>query len=577
MTEFVVGKNACPFVGCGSSDGFHWYGEGNGGYCYSCTRSILSDERKAELGIEQEEEEEIVVTKEKLTPEENEALKKYTSTKSKGWRGIKDETNVAYGVRYEYDPESGEPVKQYVPCTINNELVGYKIRKFPKDFGSPLGLTGKDCQLIGQFRYKAGGKTVLIVGGEVDMLSAEQMLRENQEKRGYGDYEAFAVVSPSIGESGADKQVQAQYEWFSLWDKIVIGLDSDEAGRKAAEKIARVLPRGKVFIADWSLKDPNEFLTKGKEKQFVNEFWKAKPYTPSGIVSSNSIYEEIVERSKQQKLPFPPMLNKLNKMLAGGINWGYIVNILAGSGSGKSSLTNQCIAYWMEECDQAVLVASLEAEAAEFGENLLSFKMGRKIAMISDPQEKIDFVGSKEAEEAAYNLFNKPDGTPRLYLLDDRGDYSKLQEKIEEVIVSCGVRIIVIDVISDVFSGMSIEQIDLWMAWEKKLVKQYNCILVQVAHTRKGGSGEKSASQGKFLTEESIIGSGTQYRSAGINIALQRDKTAEDFMVRNTTQVHCLKSRATGATGLACELFYDSDTHTLWDKDEYLTLHPQQF
>lgn len=203
--------------------------------------------------------------------------------------------------------------------------------------------------------------------------------------------------------------------------------------------------------------------------------------------------------------------------------------------------------------------------------------MGKKISMINDQDEKIAFVGSKEAEEAAYSLFNFPDGKPRLYLLDDRGDYSKLQEKIEEVIVSCGVRICVIDVISDVFSGMSIEQIDLWMAWEKKLVKQYNCILIQVAHTRKGGSSEKSASQGKALTEESIIGSGTQYRSAGINIALQRDKTAEDEIVRNTTVVHLLKSRATGMTGIACELFYDGQTHTLHDKEDWQEANPHQF
>ena len=562
-----------------SRNNLHVYATTESAHCWSCSWTIASKEHREAMGWNDEEyyEEDEVSTKERITPEENEKIKSKTNTKSKGWRGIKDSSNTAYGVRYEYDETTGEPVKQYVPCTIENELVGYKTRVFPKDFTNPIGLTGKDCQLIGQFRYKNGGKTLLIVGGEVDMISAEQMLRESQESRGYGDYEGFAVVSPSIGESGADKQIQAQYEWINKFDKVIIGLDSDEAGRKATDRIVKVLPRNKVFIATWSLKDPNEFLVKGKEKQFVNEVWKAKPWSPSGIVSSSSIYEEIVERSKQPKLPFPPMLNKLNKMLAGGINYGYIVNILAGSGSGKSSLVNQCCAYWMQECDEPVLVASLEAEAAEFGENLLSYQMGKKISMMQDQQEKIDFVGSPEAEQAAYNLFNRPDGTPRIYLLDDRGDYSKLQEKIEEVIVSCGVRICVIDVISDVFSGMSIEQIDLWMAWEKKLVKQYNCILIQVAHTRKGGSSEKSASQGKALTEESIIGSGTQYRSAGINIALQRDKTAEDDIVRNTTTVHLLKSRATGVTGVACELFYDTDTHTLYDKDEWMEKNPAQF
>jgi archaellum biogenesis ATPase FlaH len=575
MIDFVVGKNPCPKCrakgGDNGGNNYHHYGDGLGGHCFSCGFSIPSDAYKQEHGMYQDEvEDEEVSTKERITPEENEQIKTYTSNKSKGWRGIKDATNTAYGVRYSYDETTGDPDKQFVPTTISGELVGYKTRVFPKDFGNPIGLTGKDCQLVGQFRYKAGGKTVLIVGGEVDMLSAEQMLRESQEARGYGDYESFAVVAPSIGESGAYKQIQAQYEWLNSFSKIVVGLDQDAAGKEATEKILKVLPRGKVFVAEWSKKDPNEMLTSGRERQFVNEFWKAKPYTPSGIVSSDAIYTEIVERSKQAKLPFPPMLKGLNKMLAGGINYGYIVNILAGSGAGKSSLVNQCAVYWMVDCNEKVGVVSLEAEAAEFGENLLSFHMGKKISMIENHQEKIDFVGSKAAEDAAKELFTREDGTPRIYLLDDRGDYSKMQEKIEELIVSCGVRIIVIDVISDVFSGMTIPEIDLWMAWEKKLVKQYNVILIQVAHTRKGGTGEKSASQGKALTEESIIGSGTQYRSAGINIALQRDKTSEDFVERNTTAVHLLKSRATGMTGVACELFYDGDSHTLYDKQDWL-------
>lgn len=580
-TEHKTGCPRCIRNGKDNSrNNLHVYASTASAHCWSCGWTIASAEYRAEMGWSDEEDIELeeVVTKEAITKEENEKIKSYTSTKSKGWRGIKDETNVAYGVRYQCDENTGEIVKQFVPTTINNELVGYKVRTLPKSFDSPIGVTGKDCQLAGQFRYKNGGKTLLIVGGEVDMLSAEQMLRESQEARGYGDYENFAVVSPTIGESGAAKQIQNQYEWINSFSKIIVGLDNDAAGKEATEKIMKVLPRGKAFIAEWSLKDPNEMLVKGKSKKFVDEVWKAKPWTPSGIVSSDSIYSEIVERSKQEKLPFPPMLNKLNRMLAGGINYGYIVNILAGSGSGKSSLVNQCVAYWMEECDEPVLVASLEAEAAEFGENLLSYRMGRKISMMQSQEEKIAFVGSPEAEATARNLFTRPDGKPRIYLLDDRGDYSKLQEKIEEVIVSCGVRICVIDVISDVFAGMSIESIDLWMAWEKKLVKQYNCILIQVAHTRKGNSSEKSASQGKFLTEESIIGSGTQYRSAGINIALQRDKTAEDEIVRNTTQVHLLKSRATGMTGLACELFYDGASHVLHDKEDWLlTNGPKEF
>jgi hypothetical protein len=56
-----------------------------------------------------------------------------------------------------------------------------------------------------------------------------------------------------------------------------------------------------------------------------------------------------------------------------------------------------------------------------------------------------------------------------------------------------------------------------------------------------------------------------------------RDKNAEDEVERNATSVHVLKSRATGWTGKVCELFYDSDSHTLWDKDECFNTRGVEF
>ena len=575
-------KEACPKCQARgldtSGDNLMNYGEGMGCYCFSCGYSVLSDERKEELGYDSYEyDDKEVMTKELITDEEVESIKGYTGVSGKGSRGVPDETYKAYACRFKYSEETSEVVEVFYPYTQDYKAAGYKVRKTPvKDFYS-VGKIGKQSELFGQWKWKdSRSKYVLLCAGELDAMSAYTMLENYRTGKG-SDFEPTPCVSSAIGESGSAKQVQLQYNWLNQFERVVVCYDNDEAGKKAVQTLVDVLPKGKMFVMNLSLKDANEYLVKGKEKLFLRAFFDAPAYSPSGIVASSTIYDEIVERSKQPKLPFPPMLKKLNKMLAGGINYGYIVNILAGSGSGKSSLVNQCTAYWMLECDEKVLVASLEAEAAEFGENLLSYQMGKKISMMQDQQEKIDFVGSEAAEQAARNLFTRPDGTPRIYLLDDRGDYSKLQSKIEEVVISCGVRIVIIDVISDVFSGMSIEQIDLWMAWEKKLVKQYNCILIQVAHTRKGGSSEKSASQGKALTEESIIGSGTQYRSAGINIALQRDKTAECDILRNTTVVHLLKSRATGVTGIACELFYCGASHTLWDKEDYEAANPHQF
>ena len=574
----VEGKVACPRCRSNGNDhsgdnlqiyGLDSNGKHKGFYCFSCEYKHPSQQWLEDNGKVEEEDFELMGTE--FNEQIHEKLKAITGVDSKGYRGIRSDVSKPFGVRYQYSELDGSVVATYYPVTKDGNLVGYKVRHHPKRFEA-IGETGKDCDLFGQFKFKTNNHTLLIVGGEHDQLAAFSMLSDAQRNK---DFDPIAVVSATVGESGAYKQIQNNYNFISQYKKIVVAMDNDAAGEAATEKLCKVLPRGKVFIMKMRHKDPNFYIENGREREFVNDFWNAKPYTPSGIVSSSSIYDAIVERAYAEKLPFPPFAKKLNEMLAGGINWGYIVNILAGSGSGKSSFINACTSYFMQDLGHKVCVVSLEAEAGEYGENLLSAAMKRKIALIKDRDERINFVKSEEAREIAHSLFHDKDGNPLLYLLDDRGDYGSLQEKIEEVIISCDVRIIVIDVISDVFAGMSIGEIDLWMAWEKKLVKQYNCILVNISHTRKSTGEGKSASQGAFLTEESIIGSGTQYRSAGINIALQRDKTHECPIIRNSTAVHVLKSRATGMTGKAFDMFYDVESHTLFDKEEYLADHPE--
>ena len=100
LSKLKIGKNPCIFKDCDSSDGLHYYGEGQGAHCYVCLKSVLSDDMKEELGIEEENEQEEVVTREKITPEENEKIKSRTSTDGKGYRGIKTATNNFFGVRY---------------------------------------------------------------------------------------------------------------------------------------------------------------------------------------------------------------------------------------------------------------------------------------------------------------------------------------------------------------------------------------------------------------------------------------------------------------------------------------------
>lgn len=570
MTTFILGKNPCPF--CTSSDGFHFYGEGKGGYCWSCLKSILSDDKKVELEIEDEQEE--VVTRERITEEENEKIKSYTGTDGKGYRGISKATNAFFGVRYEYDEETGEPVKQYVPTTIDGELVGYRTRKFPKDFGHPIGQVGKECDMVFQFRFKNHNQTCIISGGETKALSTYQMLYENQKARGKLEYETTAVVCSTLGESGAHKQVQAQYEFFNQFKKIIVCMDEDEAGQKATEQIIKVLPKGKAWVMRMRYKDADDYVKAGKQQEFIQDFLKAKKYVPSGVTASTDIRDKMREFLSTPRITLPPFMHKLQKKLRGGIPSACVFNLISASGTGKSTYVDAMILHWIMNEDKKVGIVPMETGEGEYGVNLLSSYAEIKMNLMETVEERINFIDSDDIVEMQNKLFYDEQGEPRFYILDAEAETMK--DRIEYLIVSLGCKIIIIDPLQDVFDMLGEDEQAKFMGWMKAWMKT-GILFVNVNHVRKNGQGQKANSKGADLSEEDIMGSSTIFKSGGINLIIMRDKEAEDDVEKNTTIMKLSKARGVGDTGIVGKFYYDNEKHKLWDFDDWSMSHGSSF
>lgn len=563
---FNLGKNPCPFPKCGSSDGFHWYGDGKGGHCWACERSILSDERKAELGYDNEDEEcEEVMTREQITAEENERIKSYTSTDGKGYRGIKTSTNTFFGVRYEQDEVSGEVVKQYVPTTIGGELCGYRTRKFPKDFTGPIGQVGKECDMVFQFRFKTHTGTCIISGGETKALTSYQILHDNQASRGKLEYETTAVVCSTLGESGASKQVQAQYEFFNQFKKIIVCMDEDEAGQKAAAQIIKVLPKGKAWVMRMRYKDADVYVEKGKQQEFVQDFLKAKKYVPHGITASTDITDKMKEFLTQPRLTLPPYLHKLQKKLRGGLPV-CIFNILAASGSGKTTHVDAMTLHWVMSGDKKVGIIPMETSEGEYGVNLLSAFSEVKMNLFETVDERLNFIESEDILDLQQQLFYDADGNPRFYILDAEAE--TLQERVEYLIVSLECEIIIIDPIQDVFDMLGEDEQAKFMGWMKGWMKK-GVTFVNVNHSRKSGQGQRANSKGAELSEEDMMGSSTIFKSGGVNLILMRNKDAETEEERNTTIMKLSKARGVGDTGMVGQYYYEMEKHKLWDLDDW--------
>lgn len=579
--EFVEGKNPCPFPKCGSSDGFHWYGKGNGGFCYSCQKSILSDERKAELGIDKfdwtDEMEEEVSTKSLLTQEEAEQIKGYTGTKGMNARSIDDETYKAYAVRFKYDEQTGEVAETFYPYTEDYKPAGYKVRIMePKGFRS-IGKIGKNSELFGQWKWKQGGRTLVITSGEADALAAYSML-ETYRKSKDSKFDPTAVVSAGIGESGSHKQFQAQYDWLQGWEKIIYFPDQDDAGLAALESINAVMPKGKLFIGKLPEKDCNDMLTKNKQKLFIKAFFDAKPYTPTGVVGSSDLYEAMLDASEVEKMPFPPAYKELNEMLAGGVSLGTIGVISAFTGIAKTTIVNECLYHWIFNSPHKIAVVSMEQSKSQFGELMLSRHMGIKMGKML-PAQKREFLQRQETKIASEKLFRAEDGSDRFLVVDDRDmEIDSMKQAIEKAVISCNARVIIWDTISDACDSLSVEEQAQLMKWCKSLVAMYNCSLILIAHQKKPPQGAKDGAKGGMGTESGVQGSSTITKSATWILMLARDKTAEDISTRNTTFLELSKNRDASETGKAGELYYDISTHTIHNKQEWVEANgPKSF
>ena len=570
-TEHKTGCPRCIRNGRDASrNNLHVYAETMSAYCWSCKWTIPSQAYLEAMGVtdDYEYDDEEVMTKSRITKEESEKIKSYTGTKGQNLRGINDKTNAFYGVRFKYNEQTGEVCEVYYPFTEEFEGTGFKVRSTPEKGFRMIGRVAKDSDLFGQWRWKSGGgKRVLITAGELDCLSAFQMLKEYTDTKGY---DPIPVVSSGIGESGSFKQLQNHYDWLNTFEQIVVCYDMDEAGREAIEKVADVLPKGKLRVMQLPQKDANVMLEKGMQKKFISAYFDASPYTPTGVVGSSQLFNAIVEGAEVEKMEFPPFMKKINELTAGGISLGTITAISASTSIGKSAVINECVYHWVFNSPHKIGVVSMEQNKAQYGELMLSRHMRRKIGKML-PDEKKEFLKSEEAIKAGKELFFDEHGEDRWMIVDDRdGETEALQEAIEKLIIACNCKVIVIDTLSDMFDGMSIDEQAVLMKWQKSIVNRYNVAIINIMHQRKEPAGGKDGSQGKMGNESSMQGTSTVMKSCALIIMLARDKLNEDDIIRNTTIIQVPKNRGAGDTGDGGKMFYDNKEHMLHDFDTWM-------
>lgn len=518
-SEFVK-HQGCPK--CDSSDAVGVYSDGHG-YCFNCrthfkelddveaTANVVSYNRPAEM---------------------------FGSPMAITERRISLETVKKYGVTVETKPNSREPSKHHYPYyDKQGHFIGTKVRILDNKQFSTTG-NMRDNILFGQQSFRNEGRFVTVVEGELDALAAFEMLGSK-----------YPVVSVSKGAAGAVKDFKNNLEWLEGFENVVICFDADGAGREAAEKCAQILSPNKAKIVNLvSFKDASDYLTNNKVRAFTDEWWDAKSYRMTGIVTLEDAWSDFVKRGTEEIIPFPESFGMLNSMLNGGIAAGEITVLGALTSIGKTTMVNEIVYHFWKNTNKSIGCAFLEASKGEAVENLLTIHTGHNLSL--EDRKNIDF------DKLHTDIIT--DG--RILLLDHHGavDSDELFVKLRAMVKGSGCEILVIDPLQAAVTSNANETIDDFMDRLLKLAKETDVSIIVVSHMRK-----PSLSNPHNVNEYDLKGSGSINQIAFNTILLSRDKMSEDDYNRNSTMVQVVKCRRTGLTGMAGWLYYNSYTGRL--------------
>lgn len=520
---------ACPFADCSSSDAFAYNVGKMTGYCHSCGRGYphkgmdVDDWAQEEYPLKDEREDTMtsIKTTELLTPEIRE------------FRGVVEKTMKFYNVQTLVG-QDGEAKKQAYIYPSG----GRKIRTLPKAFHTEAGFRGDE--LFGMDRFNAGSaRMVVVTEGEVDALSAYQMLDGK-----------FPVVSlPSASPSKKLWQGKAK-DWLNSFEKIILSVDTDDAGNGVADKIANLFPNKVYRIPHDKYKDANEFLEAGAAQSYRSAFYNAKKYTPQNVWNTPDQFLGILHE-EDDAMYIPTGISAFDDV-ALGLMQGHLTVFQAPEGIGKTEFMRYLEYHFLSNhTDLPIAICHLEETKKRGLLGLVSYKLKRNLTrkdLIDEAQMQ------EEVDQALIELTEKENLYQFTIGVDE--DPMEILERIRYFSQACGVKYVFFEPIQDLaYSRQGDESIEKWLSalsvQLSRMAAELNVGIVTIAHENDDGQIRDCRTIGK---------------RASVVVKLERDKMTEDEDARNTTKLLVTKNRPAGTTGHAGSLTFDADSFTLSEK-----------
>ena len=422
------------------------------------------------------------------------------------------------------------------------EQVAHKIRQTKdKRMWTEGDIT--DAVLFGQNIFSPKGKYVTICEGEVDAMSAYELMGSK-----------WPAISIKTGAGSALRDCKESFRYLDSFDNVVICFDMDKQGQEAAEQVAQLFAPNKARIVRLDHKDANEYLKMGQREAFNDCWWNAKPYTPAGIVNLKDIGMTLYEEDYCETCLYPwPKMNEKTY----GMRTGELITFTSGAGMGKSSIMRELIHHFLRNTEDNIGIIALEEGIKNTAWNIMSVEASSRLY--------IKEIRDGYTQEQLQEFQDKTINSGRFFAFDHFGsvDNDEILARVRFMAQALDTKWICLDHLSILVSGQQDtderKSIDILMTKLRSLVEQTGICLLLVSHLRRP-SGDRGHEEGKEISLSHLRGSASIAHLSDSVIALERNQQDDDPIVSNTTTIRILKNRYTGDTGVATHLFYNKDT-----------------
>jgi len=541
----IIGDSACPqcrSMGRDSQGNHLIHFEDGGRHCNRCGYTVKPDGSTTE----EDDDSNMAMTMEVVKTLPNASLKA---------RGIRKDVAERYGFRVEYNPANGEEAVYYAPLTESGKVVGYKVRRLPKSFTTIGETKGKHLEPFGLSTCQSGGKKIVITGGFEDCLAASQMLADySDSKYGKGKYPPN-VISLTRGEK--DIQCIADHlEEINSFEEIILCLDMDEVGRESTRQLVDLLgPKAKIMKLPE--KDPNDMLLKGKEKGFIDAFFKAEQYRPEEIITVDDVWDTATEIPVYGRAWPWSSLTKLTYGRRGGEG----IYVGAGPKVGKTEFLTQMIDHIIQKEGLPVFGAKFE-QGAGLTFQTIAGKKDRKA--YHNPDTYADGRVTKgDLEKAIDSVRDKVYLFNAGYSDAGQGDlWERLKSAIRYAVVVKGVKDVFIDPITQLTDGISASDTDTYLRKfsneMQALAQELDFFYYIFVHLKEPQTGPTHEEGGKVKSAQ-FRGSRAMAEKTKFLLGIERNILADDETERNTSTFRLLLNSGFGKPG-SFEVVYNPET-----------------